>query len=75
MARLFAGQLFWKLPSDFQIVVGPTTTHPLPKTYLENTEKYSHLLKIRALPDRGHTVSGCVAGRHFSNPGGPMKGC
>ena len=74
MTRLFAGQLAWKLPADFQILVGPTSPHPLPKTYLDNTDKYGQLVKIKAFPDGEHTIAGYVAGRPFPNPAGPLKG-
>jgi hypothetical protein len=33
---------FWKMPPDVEIDVGPTIIHPLPKGYLNATEKYAH---------------------------------
>ncbi|MGH7905082.1 MAG: hypothetical protein ACREP6_00475, partial [Candidatus Binataceae bacterium] len=60
MQALFAGQLFWKLPADFKMVVGPTHNYPVGKEYQENTEKYGNTTKIVNLPDGRHTVKGYV---------------
>ncbi len=74
MRALFEGKYFWKFPSDLQIVIGPPTFHPVPKAYRENTEKYSHLVKIVNLPNGGHSIEGYVAGLPFPNPSAPLKG-
>jgi hypothetical protein len=42
MVALFQGTYFWKMPPDVEIDVGPTIIHPLPKGYLNATEKYAH---------------------------------
>ncbi|HTW88757.1 MAG TPA: DUF1329 domain-containing protein [Candidatus Binataceae bacterium] len=74
MRLLFAGTIFWKLPPDFQMVIGPTSSYPPPEAYLQNTEKYSNRVKIQNLPGGGHTITGYVAGLPFPNPADPMKG-
>lgn len=74
LQELFSGQYFWKFPADFQIVIGPTHDLPLPKRYVEDTEKYANQVKILNLPDGGHSISGYVAGLPFAKPSGPLKG-
>jgi Protein of unknown function (DUF1329) len=74
MQYLFSGAGAWKLPPDFRLEVGPTSSYPLPPTYLENTRKYSHLVKIKNLPNGGHTITGYVAGLPFPDPAAPLKG-
>jgi len=74
MQALFSGQYFWKMPADLQIVIGPTSHYPLPAAYLDDTRKYSHLVKIKDLPDGGHYIDGYVAGRPFPDPAEPFKG-
>jgi hypothetical protein len=39
MVALFEGRYFWKMPADVSMEVGPTVNYPLPKNYLEATEK------------------------------------
>ncbi|MGH7905186.1 MAG: DUF1329 domain-containing protein [Candidatus Binataceae bacterium] len=74
MQRLFSGKYYWKLPQDFQMMIGPTSSYPPPKVYLDNTEKYSGKVRIETLPDGRHTITGYVAGLPFPNPSAPMKG-
>ena len=58
MVWLFQGQYFWKMPSDVSMEVGPTIIHPLPKTYMEATERYSAQTKIVELPDGALNIAG-----------------
>lgn len=74
MQALFLGQLAWKAPADFQIVVGPTHDYPVGKEYLENTEKYNNQVQIVDLPDGRHTIKGYVAGLPFPDPKEPRLG-
>ncbi|MBF6571440.1 MAG: DUF1329 domain-containing protein [Candidatus Binataceae bacterium] len=74
MRVLFAGNGFWKMPPDFQMVIGPTSSYPLPKEYIANTEKYSGQVKIEDTPGGGHAITGYVAGLPFPNPADPLKG-
>ena len=48
---LFKGSSYWKMPKDFVMLVGPTVSIPLPKKYLEDTEKYSSQVSLKSLPD------------------------
>ncbi|MBF6567683.1 MAG: DUF1329 domain-containing protein [Candidatus Binataceae bacterium] len=74
MQALFKGDYHWAFPPDFQMVVGPTHSYPLPAAYRENTERYSKNVKIRTLPNGGLTIDGYVAGQPFPNPEAPQKG-
>ncbi|MBF6567877.1 MAG: DUF1329 domain-containing protein [Candidatus Binataceae bacterium] len=74
MQALLSGQLPWKVPADFQMVVGPTHDYPVGKEYRANTEKYAGTTKIVDLPDGRHTVKGYVAGMPFPNPSEPNRG-
>ncbi|MBF6570669.1 MAG: DUF1329 domain-containing protein [Candidatus Binataceae bacterium] len=72
LQMLFAGQEAWKLEPDYRMTIGPTHHYKWP-TYDQNTEKYSHLVKIDNLPNGGHTISGYVAGLPFPSPSEPLK--
>ena len=74
MVALFQGTYEWKMPPDIELDVGPTVIHPLPKGYLDATEKYASQAKLVDLPDGGLTLEGYVAGTPFPNPDGPHKG-
>lgn len=74
MAVLFSGEYFWKIPDGAQIVVGPTRDHPLPKPYLEATEKYSAQVKLAPLPNGSFNLTGYTAGIPFPHPGAPHAG-
>ncbi|MBF6569971.1 MAG: DUF1329 domain-containing protein [Candidatus Binataceae bacterium] len=74
MQALFAGAYHWKFPANFQMVVGPSHRFAPPKSYQENTEKYSAEVKIVQLPGGGHSLSGYVAGLPFPRPADPLKG-
>lgn len=74
MQGMFQGSYFWKFPPDFQIVIGPHTSLPPPKSFLDYTEKYSGQVKIVDLPDGRHTITGYVSGWPFPNPQEPRKG-
>jgi Protein of unknown function (DUF1329) len=74
MVALFQGKYFWKMPADVSMEVGPTVTYPLPKNYLEATQKYASQVKIVELPDGGLTLTGYQGGIPFPNPEEPHKG-
>ncbi len=74
LIELFQGTYFWKMPPDMEMDVGPTIIHPLPKGYLDATEKYASQVKIVQLPDGGLNMQGYVAGLPFPKPSGPHKG-
>jgi hypothetical protein len=74
MVALFEGKYFWKMPQDVAIDVGPTVIHPLPKSYLEATEKYASQVQLETLPDGGFTVANYRGGEPFPNPAAPHRG-
>lgn len=74
MAAFFQGKYFWKMPADVSMEVGPTIIHPLPKTYMEATEKYSGQVKLVELPEGALTLSGYQGGMPFPNPAEPHQG-
>ncbi|HLH78277.1 MAG TPA: DUF1329 domain-containing protein [Candidatus Binataceae bacterium] len=53
------------LPVNYQIVIAPTQSYPLPPTYWEATEKYGHQVKLVPTGDGGYRMIGYVAGQPF----------
>jgi len=74
MQLLLAGKSPFKVPADFQIVVGPTGSYPLPKKFRDDTEKFGKQVQLVQLPDGGYTLKGYVAGIPFLDPSGPQAG-
>ncbi|MBF6571364.1 MAG: DUF1329 domain-containing protein [Candidatus Binataceae bacterium] len=74
MVQLFQGALFWKMPPDLEIDIGPTYNYPLPKSYNDATEQYSPQVRLQRLPNGHWTLTNYVAGRPFPNPQDPDKG-
>ena len=74
MVTLFAGASFWKMPDVVRIEVGPTVIHPLPKGFLEATEKYGRQTKVVTSADGVHNLVDYVAGQPFPDPSEPLKG-
>lgn len=74
MISLFEGTYFWKMPSDVRMEIGPTVIHPLPRNYLEATEKYSGQVKLIELPSGGLSLEGYHGGIPFPSPSDPHKG-
>jgi len=74
MAALFDGRYFWKMPPDVEMEIGPTIVHPLPKNYVEATEKYAGQVKAIELPNGGLTLAGYEGGMPFPKPEEPHKG-
>jgi hypothetical protein len=74
MVALFEGKYSWKMPDDVAMEVGPTITYPLPRSYLEATEKYASQIQIVELPDGGLTLKGYRGGIPFPDPQEPHKG-
>jgi hypothetical protein len=67
MIALFEGKYYWKMPSDVEIDVGPTVNHPLPKAFVEATEKYSSQTRVIHRPDGRNDIANYVAGWPFPN--------
>jgi hypothetical protein len=74
MVALFQGKYAWKIPDDVAMEVGPPLNYPLPKNYLDATEKYASRIQIVELPDGGLTLKGYQGGIPFPNPQDPHKG-
>lgn len=74
MQTLFEGKYFWKMPADVSMTVGPTKILPLPKGYVEASEKYGSQTSVGTTPAGHHYVNGYVAGEPFPNPKDPDKG-
>jgi Protein of unknown function (DUF1329) len=74
MINLFKGNLFWKMPPDIEIAVGPTTTIDLPRSYSEATTKYAENVKVLRLPDGHYDIENYKGGVPFPSPQEPDKG-
>jgi len=74
LAKLFAGDFPWKLPSDVEIDIGPTANVPEPPTYVAATEKYGSQTQVVHLSNGHLDVRGYVAGQPFPAPQEPDKG-
>jgi hypothetical protein len=72
--HFFQGDLFYKMPADVQITVGPQHNWTLPKPYVEATEKYGSQTRLVQQPDGRYRLDNYVAGLPFPNPSGPDKG-
>jgi hypothetical protein len=74
MVTLFRGQYFFQMSDDVKIDVGPTLIRPLPKSYLDATDKYASQVKIVELGNGGLSLSGYKGGKPFPNLAEPHKG-
>jgi hypothetical protein len=74
LAKMFAGQFFWKLPTDVEIDIGPTVNIPEPPTYVAATEKYGNQVRVAHLPNGHLDVLNYFGGEPFPNPQEPDKG-
>ena len=68
LIAMFEGTHFWHLPQDLRIEVGPTTSIPLPKKYLEDSDRYSAQVKLTPTAGGGYVPTGYVAGLPFPHP-------
>jgi hypothetical protein len=74
MQEFFKGTYFWKLPPDFQMVVGPSHHYQPPKTFEDYTQKYSGQVRVEDTSDGRHILMNYVSGWPFPNPSDPRKG-
>jgi hypothetical protein len=72
--HFWQGDLFWKMPDDVAIKVGPQHNFTLPKPYIEATEKYGGQTRLVKQADGRYRLENYVAGLPFPNPNGPDKG-
>lgn len=74
LAKMFAGEFYWKLPANVEIEIGPTVNIPEPPGYVEATEKYGKQTQVVHLPNGHMDVRNYVGGEAFPNPQEPDKG-
>ena len=74
LAKMFAGEFYWKLPANVEIDIGPTVNIPEPPNYVEATEKYGKQTQVVHLPNGHMDVLNYVGGEPFPNPQEPDKG-
>jgi len=74
MVELFRGTHYWKMPADVQIDVGPTVSYPLPRSYVDFTEKHSSQVRVTHLADGNNDIVNYMGGEPFPNPAEPDKG-
>ena len=74
MIELFEGRRFWKMPQKVEIDVGPTVMYPLPKSYVDATEKYSAQVKVVHLSNGHNDIINYVGGEPFPRPEEPDQG-
>src|SRR5271154_4075140 len=53
MQTLFEGKYFWKMPPDVAMTVGSTNILPLPRRYVQASEKYGSQTSVSTTPG-GH---------------------
>lgn len=61
----------WKLPPDWEVDVGPTIDYPLPKSFLEASEKYNGQARLKKLDNGAYTIENYTAGIPFTDISGP----
>ena len=74
MIDLFRGMYFWKMPRDVEIDVGPTVSYPVPRFYVDATEKHSGQVQVVHLADGNNDIANYVAGEPFPSAQEPDKG-
>jgi hypothetical protein len=74
MKELFAGEGFWRMPAELQIIVGPTSRVKLPVGYTEATAKDSHNVQVVHLSNGHNEILNYAGGEPFPNPQEPDKG-
>ena len=71
---LWEGKWFWKMPDDVQINVGSTTIHPLPRPFVEATERYGGQTQLIRQSNGEWVLTNYVAGIPFAAPQEPNMG-
>jgi len=72
----FSGAYKWHVGSEpaYTVVVGATHHYPLPRQYVEDTEKYGGQAQLVPLSTGGFSWKGYAAGIPFPNPTEPNAG-
>ncbi len=75
LQKLYSGAYFWHVGNgpEFTMTVGPTIHTPLPRKYLDDTEKYHNQVSLRRLPDGAYMMDGYVAGMPFPRAAEPNQ--
>jgi len=68
MIHLWKGDLFWHMPANIEIDVGPTRHLFPPKPFREDTEKYGNQTTLIKNSEGGYVPGGYVGGSPFANP-------
>jgi len=68
MQAIFAGDHFWRMPSDVQIEIGPTIPIALPQKFLDDTASYAKQVRLAQAAEGGYVPVGYVAGIPFPQP-------
>ncbi|HEV3110448.1 MAG TPA: DUF1329 domain-containing protein [Candidatus Binataceae bacterium] len=71
---MWGGSQFYKLPPETELQVVANQSIPLPKKYLQDTEKYASQVSLVPNSFGGLSPKGYVAGLPFPNPSGPNTG-
>ena len=74
---IFQGDRGFKVPEDYKIVVGPTSSFSMPKAYIDATRKYAGSATLVPAPQIGPgalAISGYQGGLPFPNPQEPDLG-
>jgi hypothetical protein len=74
MIDLFTAMYFWKMPRDVEIEVGPTVSYPVPRFYVDATEKHSGQVRVVHRADGNNDIANYVGGEPFPSPQEPDKG-
>jgi hypothetical protein len=68
MQAIFAGDHFWRMPTDVRIEIGPTIPIALPNKFLDDTAIYAKQVKLTQAAEGGYVPVGYVAGIPFPQP-------
>jgi hypothetical protein len=74
MIELFKGSHYWKMPPEVEIDVGPTVSYPLPRSYVDFTEKHAAAVRVVHLADGNNDIANYTGGEPFPNAEEPDKG-
>jgi hypothetical protein len=72
--HFWQGDLFYKMPADAEVHVGPQHHWTLPKQYMDATERYGGQTRLVQQPNGEYLLKNYVAGLPFPDPSGPEKG-
>jgi hypothetical protein len=68
MRAIFAGDHFWRMPSEVQVEIGPTIPIALPRRYLDDTASFARQVTLVRTAQGGYAPASYVAGIPFPQP-------